>query len=137
MDLFLLVVSNSWFICLKRVFLYLSNYIFVYSFKIIFVYWFKLTSFTRSSVSSFTRLNVFFFTRIKYIFVYLILPNCRRWCHIVRNIASPKQIITKDSKTNILLYFHITKDRCFTVNATVLQVLPESSVSKFRTLYSH
>ena len=63
MDLFLLVVSNSWFICLKRVFLYLSNYIFVYSFKIIFVYWFKC-----NFVYSFKCIFVYSF---KCVFLYL------------------------------------------------------------------
>ena len=40
-------------------------------------------------------------------------------------------------KTDILLYFHITKDICFTIDVSVLQVLPECHVSKFRPFDAH
>ena len=40
-------------------------------------------------------------------------------------------------KTKFLLEFHITKDTHFTNNVSVLQVLPECKVSRFRALYTN
>ena len=40
-------------------------------------------------------------------------------------------------KIKILLYFHMTKDKCFAIDASVLQVLPESDVSKFQSFYTN
>ena len=48
----------------------------------------------------------------------------------------PNKQSQKIYKTKILLYFHITKDACFTIDVSVLQVLLEYHVSKFRPIYT-
>lgn len=39
-------------------------------------------------------------------------------------------------KNRILLYFYITKNSCFTINVSVLQVLPECHGSKLQTFHT-
>ena len=63
-----------------------------------------------------------------------IVTYCRRALYllVLGIMLHPNKYSQKIYKTNISLYFHITKDICFTIDVSMLQVLPEYHVSKFR-----
>ena len=63
-----------------------------------------------------------------------IVTYCRRTLYllVLGIMLHPNKYSQKIYKTNISLYFHITKDICFTIDVSMLQVLPEYHVSKFR-----